>query len=109
MSIFSRCNQRLESCRETIPSLKNLSKDKNRLIACNRGGIVQFIKGNKITKSYNGKNIIRNIDIQLMAGGETISLIGESGIGKTTLLKVIGGFLDPDYGEILFEGKKSWF
>ena len=105
---FSRCNQRLESCRETIPSLKNLSKDKNRLIACNRGGIVQFIKGNKITKSYNGKNIIRNIDIQLMAG-ETISLIGESGIGKTTLLKVIGGFLDPDYGEILFEGKKADF
>lgn len=105
---FTRCNQRLESCEETIPSLKKTSRDKNRLIACNRGGIIKFIEGNKITKSYNNRDVLKDIDIELMAG-ETISLIGRSGIGKTTLLKILGGFLPPDCGEILFEGNRVDF
>ncbi|MEW8974301.1 MAG: ABC transporter ATP-binding protein [Tissierellaceae bacterium] len=105
---FTRCNQRLESCEETIPSLKKTSRDRNRLIACNRGGIIKYIEGNKITKSYNNREVLKDIDIELMAG-ETISLIGRSGIGKTTLLKILGGFLPPDYGEILFEGNRIDF
>ncbi|MGN9165460.1 ABC transporter ATP-binding protein [Tissierellaceae bacterium HCP3S3_D8] len=105
---FTRCNQRLESCEKTIPSLKKTSRDRNRLIACNRGGIIKYIEGNKITKSYNNREVLKDIDIELMAG-ETISLIGRSGIGKTTLLKILGGFLPPDYGEILFEGNRIDF
>jgi peptide/nickel transport system ATP-binding protein len=105
---FTRCNQRLESCEETIPSLKKTSRDRNRLIACNRGGIIKYIEGNKITKSYNNREVLKDIDIELMAG-ETISLIGRSGIGKTTLLKILGGFLPPDCGEILFEGNRIDF
>jgi ABC-type sugar transport system ATPase subunit len=41
----------------------------------------------------------------LISDGETISLVGPSGCGKTTLLRVVAGLLDPDEGEIYFDGK----
>ncbi|MCD8475504.1 MAG: phospholipid ABC transporter ATP-binding protein MlaF [Shewanella fodinae] len=37
--------------------------------------------------------------------GKVTAIMGPSGIGKTTLLKLIGGQLVPDSGEVLFEGK----
>ena len=41
----------------------------------------------------------------LIRDGETISLVGPSGCGKTTLLRVVAGLLDPDEGQIYFDGK----
>jgi putative spermidine/putrescine transport system ATP-binding protein len=38
--------------------------------------------------------------------GEKIAVAGETGSGKTSLLKMIGGLVQPDAGEVLFEGKK---
>lgn len=37
--------------------------------------------------------------------GELVTLLGPSGCGKTTVLRAVGGFLDPDAGDILIEGK----
>ncbi|MCM8784036.1 MAG: ABC transporter ATP-binding protein [Candidatus Omnitrophica bacterium] len=39
--------------------------------------------------------------------GETLAIIGENGVGKTTLLKLIAGLITPDRGEIKVEGKVS--
>jgi ABC-type sugar transport system ATPase subunit len=47
---------------------------------------------------------IDQVDL-LISDGETISLVGPSGCGKTTLLRVVAGLLDPDEGEIYFDGK----
>jgi ABC-type sugar transport system ATPase subunit len=38
--------------------------------------------------------------------GEKIAIAGETGSGKTSLLKMIGGLLQPDSGQILFNGKR---
>jgi len=58
-----------------------------------------------LTKSYNGIIAIDNISL-FIRENEFITLLGPSGCGKTTTLRMIGGFEDPDSGEILFEGKK---
>lgn len=38
--------------------------------------------------------------------GEVIAIMGGSGMGKTTLLKLIGGLLTPDKGEVFIDGER---
>jgi ABC-type glutathione transport system ATPase component len=40
--------------------------------------------------------------------GENVSIVGESGCGKTTLAKIIMGLLRADAGQVLFEGEEVW-
>lgn len=57
-----------------------------------------------VSFSYS-KDIFTNVSFE-MGEGEIIGIVGNSGVGKTTLLKVIAGLLEPTTGELLFEGKK---
>ena len=41
-----------------------------------------------------------------MLRGEVVTLLGPSGCGKTTTLRIIGGFEQPDSGDVLFEGRR---
>lgn len=53
-----------------------------------------------ITKSYNGNVVIENVNIDLRKK-ETVSLLGVSGAGKTTLFNILSGLLPPDSGRVL--------
>src|SRR6201990_1508826 len=57
-----------------------------------------------ITKSYGERTVVRDLNLDI-AGGEFFSLLGPSGCGKTTTLRMIGGFVDPTYGEVLLHDK----
>lgn len=50
------------------------------------------------------KEIFRGVDLAIPRGGIT-AIMGPSGTGKTTLLKLIGGQLTPDAGRVLFDGR----
>jgi len=60
-----------------------------------------------ISFSYNGERNFRFPDIELLNGQELL-ILGESGIGKTTLLHIIAGLLPPTHGSIELEGKKLY-
>ncbi|MBD5161938.1 MAG: ABC transporter ATP-binding protein [Oscillibacter sp.] len=57
-----------------------------------------------IRKAYGGKTIIANLNLQIEKG-EFVTIIGSSGCGKTTLLKMVNGLVTPDAGDILVMGK----
>ena len=57
-----------------------------------------------VTKSFDGDIVLDNINLKIK-DGEFITLLGSSGCGKTTTLRIIGGFLYPDSGSVFFDGK----
>jgi ABC-type transport system involved in resistance to organic solvents, ATPase component len=57
-----------------------------------------------VSFSRGGRPIFDNISLTVPRGKIT-AIMGPSGIGKTTLLRLIGGQLPPDAGEILFDGE----
>ena len=57
-----------------------------------------------LSKSFDGVKVLDDINISVREG-EFVTLLGPSGCGKTTLLRQIAGFVAPDEGEILLEGK----
>ncbi len=55
--------------------------------------------------SFEGEQILNNINLNIY-DKEFVTLLGPSGCGKTTTLRIIGGFLEPDLGDVIFDGKK---
>jgi iron(III) transport system ATP-binding protein len=58
-----------------------------------------------LAKSFNGHVVLDHIDLQLERG-TTTAVVGASGCGKTTLLRVIAGFETPDEGTVTIEGRQ---
>lgn len=57
-----------------------------------------------VTKSFNGQKILRDFSLSVREG-EFLTVIGRSGCGKTTMLKLMNGLLMPDEGAVCVEGK----
>jgi len=56
-----------------------------------------------ISKDYNGAEALKDINLYIRKN-EFLTLLGPSGCGKTTTLRIIGGFEQPNSGEVHFEG-----
>lgn len=63
-----------------------------------------MIEFKNIKKSFDGKEILRGVS-GVFKTGKTNLIIGSSGTGKSVLLKLIVGLIDPDEGEILYDGR----
>ena len=59
----------------------------------------------KICKSFFGVQVLFDISLDLREG-EVLGLVGENGAGKSTMMNVIGGVLQPDSGEMRLFGEK---
>ena len=61
-----------------------------------------------LSKSFGGtrpRELLRRVSLDV-ASGEYVAIVGESGVGKTTLLNLIAGLDEPDSGTIALDGKE---
>lgn len=58
-----------------------------------------------ISKSFGSNIILDNVDLSIYPG-EAVVIIGPSGTGKSTILRIIAGLLDADAGEIYVRGER---
>lgn len=65
---------------------------------------MDLLKTSQISKAFDGNKIIENISITL-GHQEIVSLLGVSGVGKTTLFHIISGLIEPDQGNVFLSGQ----
>ncbi|XP_009759750.1 protein TRIGALACTOSYLDIACYLGLYCEROL 3, chloroplastic isoform X2 [Nicotiana tabacum] len=63
-----------------------------------------LIECRNVCKSFGDKHILRGVSFKIRHG-EAVGIIGPSGTGKSTILKIMAGLLAPDKGEVLIRGK----
>ena len=56
--------------------------------------------------SFDGEQILDDLNLEIR-DGEFVTFLGPSGCGKTTTLRIIGGFTQPDTGEVIIDGKNT--
>ncbi len=64
-----------------------------------------FVRLVRVTKRYGRRSVVDGVSLDV-AEGEIIALLGASGCGKTTLLRLIAGLETPDAGEIWIAGER---
>ncbi|MBP3368228.1 MAG: ABC transporter ATP-binding protein [Clostridia bacterium] len=63
-----------------------------------------IIELKNITVRFDGDTVLDDISLSI-GDGEFVTLLGSSGCGKTTTLRIIAGFLEPHEGEVFFDSK----
>ena len=65
-----------------------------------------IIELKNITMSFDGEKVLDNLNLSVK-DGEFVTFLGASGCGKTTTLRIIAGFLEPDAGDVFLTASAS--
>ena len=58
----------------------------------------------QVSKTFRERRVLQQVSLEL-AAGDYVAIMGESGVGKSTLLNLIAGLEIPDAGRVLLEGR----
>lgn len=64
-----------------------------------------MIRLDHVTKRFGGATVLDDVSLHVPAGG-TLALIGEGGAGKSLILKLICGLIEPDEGRVFVDGQE---
>ncbi|MBX7148678.1 ABC transporter ATP-binding protein [bacterium] len=65
---------------------------------------MSIIEFKNVSKSFGDKEVVKDLSLSIKAG-ETLTIIGGSGSGKSVTLKLLLRLLEPDEGQVFFKGK----
>jgi len=96
-----RCTQAIEACRTGVVTLEPVGHHRVR---CLRRGIVSMLSCKGVSKKYGNTTALNPTDLVLRAG-DLLSLVGETGSGKTTLAMIAAGVLAQGHGTRILEDR----
>ncbi len=79
---------------ETLPEMQ--------VTATTTGPVIEF---RDVSISFNGRAVLENVNFHVNRG-QTLCILGRSGVGKSVSLRILMGFLVPDSGSVRVEGKE---
>jgi tungstate transport system ATP-binding protein len=65
------------------------------------------LRADGVTRAYGDEVVFRDVDLPVPQG-EVVAIIGPSGVGKSTLLRLLGLFTPPDEGSVAVDGTDAW-
>jgi peptide/nickel transport system ATP-binding protein len=101
-----RCTQAIDECASWAPELSPIA---GRQIACVRGGVLTRLAATGIAKSYRtglrrSVQALKSVSLDVREG-EVVGIVGETGSGKSTLVRMLIGVEEPDAGTVEWEGR----
>ena len=94
--------------REELPSMEELSKKEqipegNRFPEKRKENGEAFVEFRNVTFGYDERKILKQLSFQVKQG-ERVTLMGRTGAGKSTILKLLLGLYEPQEGEVRIQG-----
>lgn len=94
--------------REELPELEELSKkewipEENRFPEKGKENEEAFVEFRNVTFGYDERKILKQLSFQVKQG-ERVTLMGRTGAGKSTILKLLLGLYEPQEGEVRIQG-----
>lgn len=94
--------------REELPELEELSKKEwipegNRFPEKRKENGEAFVEFRNVTFGYDERKILKQLSFQVKQG-ERVTLMGRTGAGKSTILKLLLGLYEPQEGEVRIQG-----
>lgn len=94
-SVSTRNEQEQQPLPESVPS-RSSSEERDDDV---------LIELKNVCKAFGSKQVLKGASFKIRRG-EAVGIIGGSGTGKSTTLRIIAGLIDPDQGEVLIHGHK---
>ena len=88
----------------TYPAWRAARLDPSRILRGHRMSATPPLVATNLVRRYGDRTIVDHVSLSIDAG-ESVSLMGASGCGKTTLLHMLGTLDRPDEGQVWIEGK----
>jgi tungstate transport system ATP-binding protein len=66
-----------------------------------------MIRLSGVSHAYGDESVVRDLSLSVEPG-EVLAIIGPSGVGKTTLLRMLSLFVHPDAGRVAVDGESAW-
>ena len=98
----------MRGCRKADRWRRTLVRSRNSAFPCLEVSVLTAIplllEVRGLTKSYERIPALKQVDLQIRRG-EVHALVGENGAGKSTIVKILAGLVQPDSGEIRVDGR----